>query len=62
MLGRRRLTSPDEAAVMPHVLAAALADGGREVSLGSVRNTLGVIAGRGDVVRLERGLDGPDPG
>lgn len=38
------------------VLAAVLADGGKQVRLGSVRNTLGVLADRGDVERLERGL------
>lgn len=38
------------------VLGAVLADGGKEIRLGSVRNTLGGLADRGDVDRLERGL------
>ncbi|MEV7006861.1 hypothetical protein [Streptosporangium sp. NPDC051022] len=38
------------------VLEAVLADGGKEVKRGSVCNTLGLLADRGDVDRLERGL------
>lgn len=41
------------------VLAAVNADGGREVKLGTVRNTLGQLADDEKVVRLERGLYAP---
>jgi hypothetical protein len=42
--------SPDE------ILILVNADGGPEVKVGSVRNTLGVLADAGDVVRAGRGL------
>ncbi|MEV4096998.1 hypothetical protein [Streptosporangium saharense] len=40
------------------ILDAVNRDGGREVSLGGIRNALGGLADRGDVDRLERGLYG----
>lgn len=45
-----------DALLAEDILDAVNADGGREVRLGSVRNTLGQLADDGDVVRLERGL------
>ncbi|MET8866552.1 hypothetical protein ABZW11_26740 [Nonomuraea sp. NPDC004580] len=36
------------------VLAAVLEDGGKQVALGTVRNTLGVLAERGEAVRVGR--------
>lgn len=41
------------------ILDAVNRDGGREVSLGGIRNALGGLADRGDVDRLERGLYAP---
>ncbi|GAA4155069.1 hypothetical protein [Actinomadura keratinilytica] len=38
------------------ILAGVLADGGKQVSLGSVRNTLGGLVDSGDVVRAGHGL------
>lgn len=45
-----------EAMAADDVLAAVNADGGKQVKLGSIRNTLGLLADGGDVDRLDRGL------
>ncbi|WP_214415643.1 hypothetical protein [Sphaerisporangium fuscum] len=50
------LAADGEAMTAEEILAAVLADGGREVRIGSVRNELVVLADSGDVVRTGRGL------
>ncbi|MFF4417464.1 hypothetical protein ACFYY8_33485 [Streptosporangium sp. NPDC001559] len=53
------LAAADAPMAAGDILDAVNADGGREVSLGGLRNTLGGLADRGDVERLERGLYAP---
>lgn len=50
------LGASDSPMTADEVLAGVLDDGGKAVKLGSVRNTLGVLADGGEVTRLERGL------
>ncbi|MEV4180158.1 hypothetical protein AB0J28_01765 [Streptosporangium canum] len=50
------LAEAEEAMTAGDILAAVNADGGRQVGLSSLRNTLGVLADGGDVVRAGHGL------
>ncbi len=50
------LAAAEEPMTAGEIRDAVLADGGREVSKGSVHNTLGVLADAGEIARLDRGL------
>ncbi|MER7212431.1 hypothetical protein ABT340_35710 [Streptosporangium sp. NPDC000239] len=53
------LAAADAPMAAADILDAVNTDGGREVSKGGLRNTLGTLADRGDVERLDRGLYAP---
>lgn len=52
----RVLTQAEDAMTADEVHAGVLADGGKEVRLGSVRNALSALADDGDAARVGRGL------